>query len=303
LLRPFWFALYIGKSPDYLFEVLHKYGKYGVQIFFVISGFVIPLSLDRGKSKISNYFRFLYKRILRLHPPYICAVILTLVIMVFSYKVWHQIFPENTIGIIKDFFYLHAPPDNPVFWTLAIEAQYYVFIGLFYFIIDKYPKIAAGLVIPILIIMAQFHFFQYNIPLFLFLNFFFIGNIGYLIYVKKGAFLINYFVLVALIGVSFFAYDLPATIASIITILIILLYKGKVFRVFKFFGKISYSLYLIHYPIGIKILNLSTRYVNPSYYFLLLIAVFLIVTIMSWIFCKLIEYPSEHYSREIKYKY
>ncbi|WP_461147988.1 acyltransferase family protein [Spirosoma pulveris] len=52
------------------FNILHEYGKYGVQIFFVVSGFVIPLSLKKSNYDERGYPRFLWKRVLRLHPPY-----------------------------------------------------------------------------------------------------------------------------------------------------------------------------------------------------------------------------------------
>src|ERR1700730_14179989 len=39
------------------------HGNVGVPIFFVISGFVIPYSLYRGGYRISNFLRFVTKRI------------------------------------------------------------------------------------------------------------------------------------------------------------------------------------------------------------------------------------------------
>jgi surface polysaccharide O-acyltransferase-like enzyme len=44
-----------------IFHAFGIYGRYGVHMFFVISGFVIPLSLYIGKFWISNYFTFLQK--------------------------------------------------------------------------------------------------------------------------------------------------------------------------------------------------------------------------------------------------
>ncbi|MHB8208815.1 acyltransferase family protein [Mucilaginibacter sp.] len=47
-------------------------------IFFVISGFVIPYSLFKANYELKHYFKFLYKRVLRLHPPYLAALLIIL---------------------------------------------------------------------------------------------------------------------------------------------------------------------------------------------------------------------------------
>jgi peptidoglycan/LPS O-acetylase OafA/YrhL len=122
--------------------------------FFVISGFVIPLSLLKGRYHINDYTRFLYKRVLRLHPPYLAALALTLIIMFLSYKARKVNFPENGVSIFKSIWYLHIPSDNPVFWTLAVEAQYYLFIGLFYILLTRYTKQSLFIGIPLLAIMS-----------------------------------------------------------------------------------------------------------------------------------------------------
>ena len=51
-----------------------SYGWLGVEVFFVISGFVIPYSLDRAGYRLRDYPRFVAKRLVRLDPPYLAAV-------------------------------------------------------------------------------------------------------------------------------------------------------------------------------------------------------------------------------------
>ncbi|WP_028669044.1 acyltransferase family protein [Runella zeae] len=114
------------------FELMHNYGKYGVHIFFVVSGFIIPYSMYKSHYTLNNYFKFLYKRLIRLHPPYLFALLLTLIISFFSYKLRHLNFPETLKSVFFSFFYFHVPADNPVFWTLAVEAQYYLLIGIIF---------------------------------------------------------------------------------------------------------------------------------------------------------------------------
>lgn len=295
-------ALKSNNQPNILFEFLHLYGKFGVHIFFVISGFVIPLSFYYGNYSISNYFRFLYKRLLRLQPPYLLAVALTLIIMLVSYKLRHVLFPETVSSIIATCFYFHVPADNPVFWTLAVEAQYYIFIGLFYALAIKFPKISIGLLIPILAILAMVPFVHNIVSLFSYLIFFLIGTVGFFIYNKIGNLLINYLIVIALFVFSFFNYELAAVILSLFTFLVILYFKKSLPVQFQFFGTISYSLYLIHFPIGVKLINLLKFHVNTSLYYLLLLLVLAITVLISWLFSRFVENPSETLSRKIRYK-
>jgi peptidoglycan/LPS O-acetylase OafA/YrhL len=52
------------------------YGWLGVQVFFVISGFVIPYSMYCGGYRPWQHFgRFLAKRLVRLEPPYLVSIV------------------------------------------------------------------------------------------------------------------------------------------------------------------------------------------------------------------------------------
>src|SRR5580765_3271068 len=52
------------------------WGWSGVEIFFVISGFVIPFAMFQKKYTIRNFLTFLKKRIIRIEPPYIISILL-----------------------------------------------------------------------------------------------------------------------------------------------------------------------------------------------------------------------------------
>ena len=286
-------------------EILNSFGilgQFGVRMFFIISGFVIPLSLDRGKYTIANYSRFLYKRLLRLHIPYIFALALTLVLTLFSDKIRHAVFHESIVDIFKMLFYLKAPNDNLVFWTLGIEVQYYFFIGLYFILIYKYPRYTIVLTIPLLFIVFYFTEISDFITLISYLVFFLIGIVGYLIYVKRGLAILNFLALIILITSTILFQDIAAFVASMLTIIAILYVKIPVSNFFKFFGSISYSIYLLHIPIGVKFINLFKKYFSSSYdYLLFLLALALIISV-SWIFYNYIEKPAERLSSNIKYQ-
>lgn len=284
-----------------LFVFFHEYGKYGVHVFFVISGFVIPLSLFKGKYTINSYGQFLYKRLLRLHPPYLAALGLTLLTMFFSYRVRHVPFPEDFVSILKSLAYLHTPADNPVFWTLLVEAQYYLFIGLFYTLILHHSKIAFIVGIPVLLILAELKINEF-IPLLPYIVFFLIGTVGFVIHTKNGNPKLNIVILILLLIFAVARYELSAFLSSFTTIVIILTSQISFPALLKFPGKISYSIYLIHFPIGIKLINFSKSKINPGYSWLLLIITLVIVLLISWIFYRVFEEYSERLSKKIKYK-
>ncbi|MFV8336863.1 acyltransferase family protein [Flavobacterium sp. RSP29] len=293
-------ALSEGHNLASLFTYFHDYGKYGVHVFFVISGFVIPLSFLRGKYSFNNYPRFLIKRVLRLHPPYLAALLLTLVVMYLSYSVRQIEFPENAITVFKSFFYIHAPADNPVFWTLMIEAQYYIFIGIFYILLIQFPRLSLLLIVPLLLIISQTFVADY-IGLFQFVVFFLVGTVGFLIYTKNGNYCLNYITLISLFFYIYFVNDIAAFISSFISLLLILSVKRKIPPSIQFLGLISYSIYLIHFPIGIKFINFFKTKIDPSYSWLLLIITLLIIVLFSWVFYLLFESFSEKLSKKIKY--
>jgi peptidoglycan/LPS O-acetylase OafA/YrhL len=66
-----WYNKVYVHTPEVMFYF--PKGKYGVELFFIISGFVIFLSIEKTKSGID----FIKGRASRLYPAYWAAVLLT----------------------------------------------------------------------------------------------------------------------------------------------------------------------------------------------------------------------------------
>lgn len=79
-IRVAWFHITSGTS-GWLVASGH-WGWLGVELFFVISGFVIPYSLAGSARpfRISDFPAFLFRRIVRLEPPYLASIALTIVL-------------------------------------------------------------------------------------------------------------------------------------------------------------------------------------------------------------------------------
>lgn len=114
-----------------------KAGYIGVDLFFVLSGFLITNILVRqyleiGTIKIMSFFK---RRILRLYPPILVAVLIFLVPYLFidSRKAMSNMFfvLTYTSDIVMLFRSLFPKLEYPLFfshcWSLSIEEQFYIF--------------------------------------------------------------------------------------------------------------------------------------------------------------------------------
>ena len=130
------------RYPMKLIQFLSSFGYVGVFLFFVISGFCIHLQWCRSRSMNEEqsvaFGKFWKRRIRRLYPPYLIALVLFLgltaltvgisVSRFFIYDVamhllmLHNLDPRTCYSI------------NGVFWTLAIEEQLYLAYFLLLFL-------------------------------------------------------------------------------------------------------------------------------------------------------------------------
>lgn len=137
-----WFHFTNGQGllQDGWLKSTGSYGWLGVEVFFVISGFIIPYSMCRGAFQFpSHYGTFLLKRIVRLDPPYLVAAILALCLLYISAAMPGFRGPQPELSIpqvILHLGYLNTffgyPWLIPVFWSLAIEFQFYICVAIVY---------------------------------------------------------------------------------------------------------------------------------------------------------------------------
>ena len=293
-------ALLYRNAYTSVFNAFYDCGRLGVYMFFIVSGFIIPLSLHKGNFCISNYFTFLQKRVIRLHTPYLLALAASLIIMFLAAYLANRSVPENFHTIVQSAFYAHIPYNNPVFWTLIVEWQYYFFIGIFYCLVARYPQFSVGIVIPALLLISHMQWLPF-INFFSFIVFFLIGNVGFLIYTKQGNTLLNKLMLAGLIVFSFCFYGLAAALISLFAILFILFYKRSIPKPLLFTGKISYSVYLLHYPISVKFLGLPFPILQQQPVWTLFIIALFMSLVLSYFFYKWVEVPSEKFASKFIY--
>lgn len=107
-------------------------GSSAVTLFFVISGFVLGLSLDRGKGGvISSYVGFLLRRAFRIYPALIVSLLIVGAVMPWIINIdkvligsewFNSMYREPfEIADVWDNVLLVRTDMNPVSWTLKIE--------------------------------------------------------------------------------------------------------------------------------------------------------------------------------------
>lgn len=97
-------------------------GHYGVLLFFMISGFVIFMSLERSPNTKS----FLLSRFARLFPGYwVCVTLTTLVLLFSGIPDQHVTLLEYAVNLTMLQRFVYVAPVDGVYWTLAVELVFY----------------------------------------------------------------------------------------------------------------------------------------------------------------------------------
>lgn len=301
-------------------------GDRGVELFFVLSGFVLCLPfahhyINNGKQvMLSKYY---LRRLTRLEPPYFIAIT-----AIFFMQLAMHINPLKVLvpswvasmGYMHDLIYHHTPLLTVVAWSLEIEIQFYLLAPLFFSLLALSKTLRRFALVAAILTLIVLQ--QYYPPSFLNLY-------GFAQYFLTGILLADFYVSDTAAG--FFNNTWMALIAAIclITILYIplkgegvtahelflsrlalpflvgLLYyiilkNGIVKRIFSYkfvpiIGGMCYSIYLVHYTV-ISIAGRLTMNLHFTHYYLpnLLLQIVLLTIpalIISAIFYYYIERP------------
>ena len=146
------------------------YGQFGVDLFFVISGFLITEILLKSISSAKYFTSFYGRRVMRIFPIYyLCLAIIFFILpdqllLEASLKVsrtdqwWFWTYLQNW------FYATHGRPEGTAplthFWTLAVEEQFYLLWPPIIFLIRDLKKLLV-ICIAILIIINVIRFFTW----------------------------------------------------------------------------------------------------------------------------------------------
>ena len=285
-----------------------RFGAAGVDLFFMISGFVIFHSLSRN-----NALRpFLLKRFLRLYPAYWAALTFTAAIILFQSR---GALPQNFVAtylsnltMIQHMLGFANIDDQ--YWTLEVELMFYAFVALLVWLnqLKNIVVIAFSFLIPYSLLwttglipagaIRQLEHFA-HLPLFL------TGIVMYRI-IRNGVGAAGILNLILAIGAAILLFNTGgrsryymnqyeyAFILTLLTVVFYLAVSGRLaflnIKPLLFLGKISYSFYLIHQYFTVRFLMpILGKSGLPTLYAIALS--FLICTAGAWILYRFLEEP------------
>jgi peptidoglycan/LPS O-acetylase OafA/YrhL len=252
-----------------------RFGGCGVQLFFVISGFVIAMTLDRCNTPRE----FIVRRYARLAPAMLLFSMITFAAM---HVIPHAPFPEHWIWFLSSITFLdpvvlnRIPPGgfysiDGVYWSLYVEVQFYALACLVYFTARSRFRVTMGLLsalacglllvrIPIVSAVSN------NLLIPLFLPWFVMG-VGFHAVALRAEWPVGAF-LIALGTLQLFAQSAAGVRDAVpigVVVLVPILFAAAVwFRPFVsvlackpivMIGGASYGLYLLHENVGVALLH------------------------------------------------
>lgn len=121
-----WLAIFLTITP-------FGYGWTGVQLFLIISGYLIHLSFLKSKTEKYDFKKFYIRRFFRIYPPYLVV----LLFLAFQYnrevlknanQFWDFVSHLTMTYNLQDATFFSF---NGAFWSLALEVQLYLIYPLF----------------------------------------------------------------------------------------------------------------------------------------------------------------------------
>jgi peptidoglycan/LPS O-acetylase OafA/YrhL len=318
----------MGRPAKFLgFEL----GISGVDLFFIISGFVIYMSIH----KRGNLKGFLIRRFFRLYPVYWIVVSFTTVLTLFNFaqiELEPITFTKYVSNLTMFQSYLGETDIDGPYWTMIVEMLFYLLITtlillkVFKHILYIGYALISLLLINELIIQPinpdLFNWlFQTSHNRFILLGhfpLFFAGILFYHLYFDKTSFklvlgiaicYVTTLLIFQNVGRSHSFIELPQYIfmISLYFGVFILLVNRKlgfiVNPVTLFLGEISYPLYLIHQFLGIKFLIPYLEKEYNVYYVQGIIISILVSLLISYLITRYIEKTSIRFGRKMVKKY
>jgi peptidoglycan/LPS O-acetylase OafA/YrhL len=294
-----YFAVFKINNP-LIFKM--KYGYLGVQLFFIISGFVIFMTLN----KVKKPFDFIVSRFSRIYPAYWFCLILTFVTLYFFYVPGRVTsFKDALVNLSMLQMFFKVPNVDGVYWSLRIELLFYFWMLLIYIrgILKKIEWI--GLLWMVLMIFAYYielPKYVRILKILLVLDFGHLFLAGILFYriknegftVLSGALLLLTYVVQCITG------DIESTYAVTVFYITFILFSFNKLSIIKFkpllfLGAISYPLYLIHQYVGYILIKMFTNLsINTTLSIFLTLSLVIVLASAIHFF---VEKPSNEYIR------
>ncbi|MBP1617328.1 MAG: hypothetical protein H6Q14_1155 [Bacteroidetes bacterium] len=269
-------------------------GPFGVDLFFVLSGFIMCLTvkLDTGK-RFTNSILFLKKRIVRIFPIYLICSIPLIMFVSYAEGIKNLFFYIGNILLLPSFinessYRLALPPG----WSLVYEMLFYYIFSLLLLVFLNKNKLIFSLIAILTLLVAYIQLTGIQGPQFGWVNLtyiigdtlllnFALGCLSYIIYSSLKNRMnfapwqsISLLIILMFLVMILIQHQLPRFISSGIpafVIIIIFLFtknsstQNQWIKKAVFVGDASYSIYLTHFYFAffkLKILSFIGQYID-----------------------------------------
>lgn len=319
------FNLFYFPLVIHLDKVHFNIGAFGVALFFLISGFVIPISLNKMGS-----IKFLIARFFRIYPTYIIGLCITcFTIYIYCYSKGTA-FPYSgldvfhNITLLLDWFWTTSI--DYVNWTLETEIKFYILLAVLTLFFSLKNQFTVLITSAVLSFIPYFYHDKYNLYLQsdisnYKLSYILSSSSMSLIFMLIGVCFYNRFkeywslkkfiVTIQIVYFFFIAsvyfgpqpalklmHMVTYTMALVIFMNFYIFQESiKYSKILNFLSNISYPLYLIHGINGYIMMNVLYRYLNNAY--IVLLVTFSATIIMAYLLHLLVEKPSNNLGKWI----
>jgi peptidoglycan/LPS O-acetylase OafA/YrhL len=288
--------------------VIFKYGYMGVELFFIISGFVIAMTLESSKSLLD----FAIRRFVRIWPALIFSAIVTFFLLNWSdapfaltrRQFWPNFLPSLTLTPTSLWSGLFPKVDfvTGVYWSLVVEIRFYMIALILYWLFAR-QNLARNLVVFTVLIYVVRALLRRWLPgyngvydgFFIpdYMPWFAAGAVFYEVYrerLAKGAALVLLavaYAMIARISLNYAPIGRDPVIASSFALLFLVLFwflstRPASMRIFEvrplvWIGECSYSIYLYHYAVGMILISQVSKTISLGSQLLLVAGVYLLV--------------------------
>jgi peptidoglycan/LPS O-acetylase OafA/YrhL len=297
-------------------------GNRGVQLFFVLSGFILCLPfahyyINNGK-KVSLK-RYYLRRVTRLEPPYFIAMIGLFCAMVAMHAYPVSFLVKSLLASLTythNIILQHTPYLTVVAWSLEIEIQFYLLAPILFRVLALSKGARRSVLCTAIVVLAGLHqVFPLHInTIYNHLHYFLAGILLADFYVSgdftqaADSLMVKLLALLLFLAVLLLPFKEEFGISLIYPFIVFAFYltilrNNGVKKVFSFgylpiIGGMCYSIYLLHYPLISMVGRFTMRFKAGDAFLpnmlLQLAAISVIVLAVSSLFYIFIERPFMH---------
>ena len=304
------YHVYAGYTDIYPYGAKYNFflirqGWLGVELFFMISGFVILLTLE----KCENLIDFMIRRWLRLFPAMlICSFFITalgiMAPIIFDSSPSGQIQIKNIFpgllfidgDTLSAMLGVTVIPLETSFWTLFVEVKFYAVFGILFFLLGERAAVVFISALPFLVLVFRLSGWETLSAVmdrigFSFFGWFAVGALSYWLF--KGAKSVALVLLLTILSIANAYLNHRGILSIPLGLFLSALFVSLAAfpplrycvsgRLLVFIGFISYPLYLLHENIVVALVIKSAQVLPALPGFLLPLAPLVIIIALSYL--------------------